>query len=146
MAIYAVVDDTGAIINRIILDNPSDWQIPAGQSITAEADIVLEIGGTFVDGVYTPPPPAPVIEFPPQPQSILSQDLMAQFTADDAALIRAAVAGNAQFWLLWSAMQAQKDPMLVTNARFLTGWAALVQVLGTDRMAAIAAALNVTIG
>lgn len=79
------------------------------------------------------------------PQSVLPQDLMAQFTADDAAKIQAAVAGNAQFWLLWSAMQAQKDPMVVTNARFVSGWNALVQVLGQARMTAIATALGVTI-
>jgi hypothetical protein len=82
---------------------------------------------------------------PPVPQTVLSQDLMAQFTADDAAKIRTAVEGNAQFWLLWSAMQAQKDPMQVTNDRFLTGWSALVQVLGQPRMDAIAVALGVTV-
>jgi len=85
--------------------------------------------------------PAPYVA-----QTVLSQDLMAQFTAADAAAIQSAVAGNVQFWLLWSAMQAQKDPMGVTNARFLAGWNALVQVLGAARMAAIAAALNVTVG
>jgi hypothetical protein len=79
------------------------------------------------------------------PQSILSQDLMAQFTAADATAIQAAVTGNVQFWLLWSAMQAQKDPMIVTSARFLAGWDALVQVLGQARMDAIAAALGVTV-
>jgi hypothetical protein len=82
---------------------------------------------------------------PTEPQTVLSQDLMAQFTAADAAAIQAAVAANVQFWLLWSALQAQKDPMLVTNARFLAGWAALVAVLGSTRMAAIATALGVTI-
>jgi hypothetical protein len=80
-----------------------------------------------------------------RPQSILSQDLMAQLTADDATKIQAAVSANPQFWLLWSAMQAQKDPMVITNARFLAGWAALKQVLGSDRMAAIATALGVTL-
>lgn len=83
---------------------------------------------------------APVV-----PQTVLSQDLMAQFTADDAGLIQTAIAGNTQFWLLWSAMQAQRDPMLVTNARFLAGWSALVTVLGQPRMDAIATALGVTI-
>jgi hypothetical protein len=81
----------------------------------------------------------------PAPAQVLSQDLMAQFTAADAALIQAAIAGNVQFWLLWSAMSAQRDPMIVTNARFLAGWSALIQVLGQPRMTAIAAALNVTI-
>lgn len=77
--------------------------------------------------------------------NILPQDLMAQFTADDATKIQAAIAGNVQFWLLWQSMTAQKDPMIVTNARFLAGWNGLITVLGADRMAAIAAALNVTI-
>lgn len=83
---------------------------------------------------------------PPPPQSMFSQDLMAQFTADDAAKIQTAVATNPQFWLLWSSLQAQKDPMEVGNARFLTGWAALVQVLGQPRMDAIAQALGVKVG
>jgi hypothetical protein len=81
----------------------------------------------------------------PAPQSILPQDLMGQFTVDDAAKIRAAVQANASFWLLWSAMQAQKDPMHAGNERFLQGWNALVSVLGADRMAAIAASLGVKV-
>jgi hypothetical protein len=80
------------------------------------------------------------------PKTVLPQDLMAQFTADDASAIRAAVDANASFWLLWSAMAAQKDPMTVTNDRFLQGWGALTFVLGPARMAAIAASLGVTIG
>jgi hypothetical protein len=82
---------------------------------------------------------------PPAPVTVLSQNLMAQFTAADAAAIQAAVAANSQFWLLWSAMQAQKDPMMTTNARFLAGWSALVIVLGDPRMAAIATALGITV-
>lgn len=81
---------------------------------------------------------------PPAPVTVLPQDLMAQFTPADAVAIQAAIAGNVQFWLLWSAMTAQRDPMDVTNARFLAGWAALTQVLGAPRMAAIATALNIT--
>jgi hypothetical protein len=42
-------------------------------------------------------------------------------------------------------MQTQRDPMLVTNARFLTGWRALIEVLGQPRMDAIASALNVSV-
>lgn len=89
------------------------------------------------------PDPAPPVV--PTPQTVLSQDLMAQFTAADAAAIQTAVAANVNFWLLWQAMAAQKDPMIVTNARFLAGWSALVQVLGQPRMTAIATALNVTV-
>lgn len=79
------------------------------------------------------------------PRAVLAQDLMAQFTADDATKIQTAISGNVPFWLLWSAMQAQKDPMVIANARFQAGWAALVQVLGQPRMTAIATALGVTI-
>lgn len=82
----------------------------------------------------------------PDPAQVLSQDLMAQFTADDAAKIQAAVSANVQFWLLWSSLQAQKDPMFVNNPRFLAGWGALVQVLGQPRMDGIAASLGVTVG
>jgi hypothetical protein len=86
--------------------------------------------------------PDPYVAPPAAPAQILSQDLMAQFTSSDASAIQAAVAGNVQFWLLWSAMQAQKDPMLITNARFLSGWNALVTVLGQTRMNAIATSLG----
>lgn len=95
----------------------------------------------WITGGGVPDPYVP----PVIPQSVWPQDLMAQFNAADAAAIQAAVATNVQFWLLWSAMQAQRDPMNVSHARFLAGWAALIQVLGQARMAQIATSLNVTI-
>jgi hypothetical protein len=76
-------------------------------------------------------------------QSVLPQDLMAQFTADDAAKIQTSIASNAQFWLLWQALTAQRDPMEVQNARFQQGWQALVEILGRSRTNAIAAALSI---
>jgi hypothetical protein len=102
---------------------------------------------TWLDSVQKKPTEAEIAAYVPAAaqQTVLSQDLMAQFTAADAALIQTAIASNAQFWLLWSALQAQRDPMLVTSARFKAGWAALVQVLGAPRMATIATALGVTI-
>lgn len=95
---------------------------------------------TILDGsvVKYEPPPMP-------PASILSQELMAQFTPADAVKIQAAIAANASLWLLWSSLQAQSDPMLVTSDRFKQGWTALTNVLGAARMNAIAAALGVTI-
>ncbi len=78
-------------------------------------------------------------------QQVLPQDLMAQFTADDAAKIQAAVAGSVSLWLLWSAMIAQRDPMLTGSLRFKTGWSALAAALGQERMNAIAASLGVTV-
>lgn len=82
---------------------------------------------------------------PPKPQLVLPQDLIAQFTVDDATKIQTAVAGNISFWLLWQAMTAQRDPMSVSNDRFRQGWTALTSVLGADRMTAIATALQITI-
>jgi hypothetical protein len=102
-----------------------EW-IDTAQAIPTEAELAA----------YVPPPP---------PQSVLSQDLMAQFTVADYGLIKANIATNDQFGLLWSSLQAQRDPMLVTNARFKAGWSALVQVLGQPRMTSIATALGVTI-
>ena len=79
------------------------------------------------------------------PQSIMPQDLMAQFTAVDMSTIQTAISADPAKMLLWYAMVAQRDPMLVTNARFLAGWSALIQVLGQTRMNAIATALGVSV-
>lgn len=81
------------------------------------------------------------------PQQVLSQDLVAQLTTDDAGKIQAAISapGNTQLWLLWQSLTAQRDPMLVNNARFKAGWSALIDVLGQARMDAIAVALGVSI-
>lgn len=64
MATYAVLDDAGNIVNRIVLEDPADWSIPEGQSIVAEKGAALEIGGTYTKGVYSPPPRAEA-ELPP---------------------------------------------------------------------------------
>jgi hypothetical protein len=78
-------------------------------------------------------------------RTILPQDLMAQFTVDDAVKIQTAIGGNIGMWLLWNSLTTQKDPMVVANARFQQGWTALVSVLGQSRMTEIATALGVTI-
>ena len=83
---------------------------------------------------------------PPVIQTVLSQDVMAQFTLADYTAIKTAIAGDDQFGLFWAQLQVQKDPMHIINVRFLAGWAALVQVLGQPRMTQIATALNITIG
>ena len=61
MAVYALVNDSdGLITNRIVLDDPGAWEVPAGATIAEETDTPYEIGGTLIDGSYTPPPSAPV--------------------------------------------------------------------------------------
>lgn len=134
--------DTNTVENLIEYD-ALPVGVPPGieGNVIAVADDVASRGWGW-DGLKTfdPGPPAPAL-----PQQVLSQDLMKQFTTDDLTRIKDAVDAHIVFWGLWSAMQAQKDPMLVTNDRFKAGWSALVTVLGQMRMDAIAAALGVTI-
>jgi hypothetical protein len=111
-----------------------NYVLQAGEVILQEGATPAQILAAFPR--YNDPVPA---------TSVLSQDLMAQFTVTDYTAIRAAIAGSDPFGLLWSSMQAQKDPMIITNARFMAGWNALIQILGQPRMTQIATALNVTI-
>jgi hypothetical protein len=67
MATYAIFENTGGlIVNRIVLDNLSQWQIPPGHSAVNDTNSPMAIGGKYISGVYVPPPdPAkfsPVIE------------------------------------------------------------------------------------
>jgi hypothetical protein len=109
-----------------------NYVLQTGEVILPEGATPKQIGAAFPH--YSDPLPV---------TSVLSLDLMAQFTVVDATTIHAALATNPSFWRLWSAMQAQSDPMLITGARFVAGWTALVQLLGAARMAAIATALNI---
>jgi hypothetical protein len=79
------------------------------------------------------------------PQTVLPQDLMAQFTATDIATVQAAIGANPSYAMLWFSLLAQRDPMIVTKARFQQGWTALVAILGQARMRAIAAVLNIQV-
>lgn len=54
MDTYALVDGSGTIVNRIVAS--AEWTPPTGLLVMAEADTFYEIGGTYRDGVYTPPP------------------------------------------------------------------------------------------
>jgi hypothetical protein len=73
---------------------------------------------------------------------LLSQDIMAQFTVADYGLIKVAISAHDEFGLLWASLQAQRDPMRITSVRFVTGWSALVTVLGRSRMNQIATVLG----
>jgi hypothetical protein len=53
MATYAVIDEaTGEIVNRIALDPPP---APEGFILVDDTASPMAIGGTYIDGVYTPP-------------------------------------------------------------------------------------------
>jgi hypothetical protein len=71
MGIYVVIEQaTGIIDNRIVLDDPAQWEPPAGHVLVEETGEPMAIGGTYIDGVYTPPPePEPVPEPPLPPQA-----------------------------------------------------------------------------
>lgn len=61
--VYALVDANGVILNNIVLEDGADWLPPDGTSIIPNDDAVMDIGGTIVGGVYTPPVP-PVVDVP----------------------------------------------------------------------------------
>lgn len=142
-----------AVINldTMAVENAIEYEaVPVGVppgfegNFIAEADAVAAPGWGW-DGTKTfdrNPPAATTV-----PQQVLSQDLVAQFTTDDAGKIQAAInaPGNTQLWLLWQSLTAQRDPIPVNGARFKAGWSALINVLGQARMDAIAVALRVTV-
>ena len=120
-----------------ILRTADNACIPADPANRDYADYLSwAAAGNTADPYVAPPPP---------PAQFLPQDLMAQFAPADMVKITAAINADAtgQVQLLWFAMVAQRDPMVVTNPRVLAGWSALVTVLGQDRMNAIATALAV---
>lgn len=54
---YAIVDQTGLVVNVTVWDGETPWQPPEGHF----AIPLLEggIGWTFADGKFVPPPPEP---------------------------------------------------------------------------------------
>lgn len=131
---YALLDKDRRVVNVAALDLSLEFSLPEGVVGFAPYD------GPFIPGEIFGSVGASIPAIAP---TVLPQDLMAQFTVDDASKIQAAIAANVSFWLLWSAMQAQKDAMRSDNPRFVQGWGALEQVLGLDRMNAIAKALGI---
>jgi hypothetical protein len=76
MATYAVVDEIGNVVNRIVLDDIETWTPEEGHSIVEEKESTFEIGGTIEDGQYTPPKaPDPVT--PPKAQPLTPAEKLA---------------------------------------------------------------------
>jgi hypothetical protein len=64
MTTLCVIDDVSQIIvNRVIVEDPAAWAPPAGHTAVEETGEPMLIGGSYVDGVYTPP----VLPEPPPP-------------------------------------------------------------------------------
>lgn len=59
---YAIIDETGLVVNAVAWDGESPWMPPAGH--IALPLLEASIGWTFKDGAYVPPP-EPVEATPP---------------------------------------------------------------------------------
>ena len=143
MRVAIINTETGIVELVLVYDDGTAIETSPqgfGAGYIGVASDQANVGWLWSGGALSEPSLAPVVK-----TSVLPQDLMAQFTTDDATKIQAAIAGNVSFWLLWQAMTAQRDPMVITNDRFKAGWAALVDVLGAARMAVIAKTLDVTV-
>ena len=57
---YAVIDGNGLILNNVVLEEGAEWTPPEGTSIAPNED-GMEIGGTFIGGVYTAPTSTTVV-------------------------------------------------------------------------------------
>ena|ERR1700730_17548992 len=141
---YAIINTTTKKIENVVEYASTPSSPPPGFSADYIAVANAGVGPEWTwNGAALAPPV--IVPPPAPPQTVLSQDLMAQFTVADFTAIKTAVANSDNFGLLWASLQAQKDPMIITKPRFKAGWSALITVLGATRMAAIATALGVTI-
>jgi hypothetical protein len=141
---YAIIDTAaGKVINVVEYETAPSNPPPGFEAgiIALQDDRVGPDWGW--NGTALVPPAAAPDE--PAPQTVQAQDLMAQFTAVDIVAIQAAISSDTSKMLLWYSLLAQRDPMHVNNDRFLAGWRALIDVLGIDRMNAIAGVLGVTV-
>jgi hypothetical protein len=58
MARYAMVQDASSIVVNVIEwdGNTETWQPPAGYTMVEDTKNEIGVGGSYEDGVYTPPP------------------------------------------------------------------------------------------
>lgn len=64
MSTFALVEDaTGAVVNRIVLDDPEEWTCPEDHHLVEETGSHFEIGGTIVGDVFTPPTRPPSVPY-----------------------------------------------------------------------------------
>ena len=55
MGRYAIVDESGNVVNVVEWDGEADWEPPEGTEAVEHE--LAGPGGTLIDGVWTPPEP-----------------------------------------------------------------------------------------
>lgn len=76
MKTFAVIEQSsGRIINRVVVANDVDWVAPTGHLAIEEA-VPMDIGGSYIDGIYTPPPHDPSELTDPVPAITKAQALL----------------------------------------------------------------------
>jgi hypothetical protein len=98
MNTYAIIETaTGTILNRILLDDASNWTPEDGHSVVKEDDESFAIGGNYLNGIYTAPdhPNAPEVDLPPCPSSISDRQFFQQLAIAGIITEEQALASNA---------------------------------------------------
>jgi hypothetical protein len=95
MAIFAVVDSAGVILNRIILDEAASWDAETGHTLVEEIGPPLNIGGSFIDGVHTPPMEQTTAPPASAPAAISDRQFFQQLAVEGIITEEQALASNA---------------------------------------------------
>jgi len=62
MATYAIIEN-GVVMNMVVWDGKTEWSPPEGTEAIECNDDSCQIGGSYMDGVFIPPPlPVPTHE------------------------------------------------------------------------------------
>jgi hypothetical protein len=122
MPTYALVDTTSTVTNRIVLDDPAAWSVPEGYTLVLETTD-FEIGGTYSNGVYVPPP-APPTPIAPVPKSVTPKQARLALSAAGLltqvnAMVRVAPEATQIAWDYGLSVD-RNDPMLLTLVSQIT--------------------------
>lgn len=64
---YAVINNSGLVVNLVQWDGVSSWVQPVGHSLVKSDTAIM--GGTYSNGVFTPPPPRVIPPMTPSQQA-----------------------------------------------------------------------------
>jgi hypothetical protein len=89
MPTFAVVDKSGAVVNRIVLNDLASWTPDDGYSVVEEKSGAMEIGGSLLRGQYTAPKrQAPTLSAPPELTPAQKLALIGLTVADLKSLLK----------------------------------------------------------